>query len=140
MTDVEARARTIGAVPLFAGLPHETMMRVAAVAAVFDAPSGHVLIEANTAGSGMFVIENGVVEVHTRSRTLQLGAGEAVGELALLTARGLRSARVQAKTRVRCLAIARDDFQTILADDHPLALWLLETVATRLADVSSGVV
>ena len=135
--DAADRRRTISVVPLFAGLPEETISRIAACATAFDVPAGHVLIETEMAGSGMFVIADGVVEVHTRTRTVELGAGQAVGELALLTERGVRSARVQAKTPVRCLAIARDDFQSILADDHGLALWLLETVATRLAEADA---
>jgi CRP-like cAMP-binding protein len=135
---IAARTRTISGVPLFQGLPHATMRRIAWVAADFEVPAGHILIEASTAGSGMFVIEEGVVVVQTRSRrALELGPGEAVGELALLTAAGLRTARVQAKTPVRCFAIARDDFRTLLTQEPKLTLWLLETVATRLADASA---
>ena len=133
-----ARTRTLSDVPLFQGLPQATMRRIARVAADFEVPAGHVLIEANTAGSGMFVLEEGVVLVQMRGRkALELGPGQAVGELALLTAAGLRTARVQAKTPVRCLAIARDDFRTLLAEEPKLTLWLLETVATRLARASA---
>jgi CRP-like cAMP-binding protein len=133
-SSLDARTQTISSIRLFAGLPHETMQRIAELAGPFEVPAGHVLIEANQAGSGMFVIEEGVVEVQTRGRRIELGAGEEIGELALLTAQGLRSARVQAKTPVRCLALARDDFQALLAEDHALALWLLQTVARRLSD------
>jgi CRP-like cAMP-binding protein len=138
VTDLDARMRTLSTVSLFAGLPPETVVRIARCAAPYDVPAGQILIESNTPGAGMFVIEDGVVEVHTHSRTLELGSGECIGELALLTAEGLRSARVQAKTPVRCLAIRRDDFQSILRDDHALALWLLEVVATRLAEASAA--
>jgi CRP-like cAMP-binding protein len=132
---VEARTRTLASVPLFSGVPAETMRRIAEAACDFDCPAGQLLIEANAPGSGMFVIEEGSVEVQTHTGTFQLGPGEAIGEIALLTAEGLRTARVRAATPVRALALARDDFRTILADDHGLALWLLETVATRLAHV-----
>src|SRR4051812_33182101 len=130
--------RTLSAVPLFAGLADETMRRIAEVACDFDVPAGHVLIEANTPGSGMFVIEEGTVLVHAHSGDLELGAGQAVGELALLTASGVRTARVQATTAVRALALARDDFRRLLEGDAKLAIWLLETVATRLSDVARG--
>jgi CRP-like cAMP-binding protein len=138
VTDVDARTRTLVSVPLFAGLPEATMRRIAEAACDFDVPAGQLLIEANAPGSGMFVIEEGSVEVHTHTGTFRLGPGECIGELALLTAEGVRSARAQATTPVRALALARDDFRAILDDDHGLALWLLETVATRLAQVSSG--
>ena len=138
MSDVDSRTRTLIAVPLFSGLPDDTMRRIAEVACDFDAPAGQLLIEANAPGSGMFVIEEGTVEVHTHTGTFKLGPGECIGELALLTAEGVRSARAQAVTPVRALALARDDFREILDDDHGLALWLLEIVARRLVQVSAG--
>jgi CRP-like cAMP-binding protein len=138
VSDVDSRTRTLIAVPLFSGLPDDTMRRIAEVACDFDVPAGQLLIEANAPGSGMFVIEEGTVEVHTHTGTFRLGPGECIGELALLTAEGVRSARAQATTPVRALAIARDDFRAILDDDHGLALWLLEIVARRLVQVSAG--
>jgi trk/ktr system potassium uptake protein len=82
----------------------------------------------------MFVIEEGTVVVQARGRRRrELGAGEAVGELALLTSAGVRTARVQATTPVRCLAVARDDFRRLLLAEPALAVALLEIVATRLA-------
>jgi CRP-like cAMP-binding protein len=138
-SSVAARVRTLHGVPLFQGLPQATMRRIAQAASHFEAPAGHVLIEANTAGSGMFVLESGRVVVQTRGRRpLELGPGQALGELALLTAKGVRSARVQAITPVRCLAIGRDDFRTLLDEEPKLVLWLLETVATRLADSAAA--
>jgi CRP-like cAMP-binding protein len=138
VSDVESRTRTLVAVPLFSGLPHETMLRIAEAACDFEVPAGQLLIEANTPGSGMFVIEEGSVEIHSHTGTFHAGPGEAIGELALLTAEGVRSARAQAVTPVRALALARDDFRELLDDDHGLALWLLEMVARRLAQVSAG--
>jgi CRP-like cAMP-binding protein len=134
---IAARTRTLSDVPLFQGLPQATMRRIAEVASHFDVPAGHVLIEANTAGSGMFVLEEGTVAVQVRGRRpLELGPGESLGELALLTAKGVRSARVQAKTPVRCLAIGREDFRRLLEQEPKLVLWLLETVATRLSETA----
>ena len=51
----------------------------------------------------------------------------------LLTPDALRTARVRAKTPVRCLAISRGDFRKILTDEPKVAIQVLETVATRLA-------
>jgi CRP-like cAMP-binding protein len=136
---IAARTRTLSDVPLFQGLPQTTMRRIAQVASHFEAPAGQVLIEANTAGSGMFVLEEGRVGVQVRGRRpIELGPGEAFGELALLAAKGVRSARVQATTPVRCLAIARDDFRRLLEQEPKLVLWLLETVATRLSETAGA--
>jgi CRP/FNR family transcriptional regulator, cyclic AMP receptor protein len=66
-------------------------------------------------------------------RLRELGPGEVVGELALLRRDGARSARVQAKTPVRCLAIDRESFRRLLAEEPGLALAILEVVVDRLA-------
>ena len=82
----------------------------------------------------MFVVLDGAVTVGARgNRARELGPGDIVGELALLTPDALRTARVRAKTPVRCLAISRGDFRRILADEPNVAIQVLETVATRLA-------
>ena len=82
----------------------------------------------------MFVVLDGTVTASTRGRrSRELGAGDIVGELALLTADAQRTARVRATTPVRCLAIARDDFRKILTGEPKVAIQVLETVAARLA-------
>ena len=133
-TRIGARAKTLASLPVFTRLSASVMERIAALATDFEVPAGQLLIEANAAGSGMFVIEEGVVVVHTRSAgRVELGPGEVIGELALFTSRGVRTARVQAKTPVRCLALGREDFCKLVADEPSLALGLLEVLAERLA-------
>jgi CRP-like cAMP-binding protein len=93
-----------------------------------------VLIEPRMKGAGMFMLLDGVATVEGRGRrTIELAAGECFGELALLTPDGVRTARVRAKTAVRCLAIGRNDFQEMLLAHPKVALALLEVVATRAA-------
>lgn len=114
------------------------MERIAGLATDFEAPAGLLLIEANEPGAGMFVIEEGVAAVQTRTGRYELGPGEVVGELALFTAEGVRTARVQAKTDVRCLAVRRDDFCKLLLDEPTVAVALLEVLAERLAAAMTG--
>jgi CRP/FNR family cyclic AMP-dependent transcriptional regulator len=130
---IDARARTLASVPLFTRLSPSVIAQLASLATEFEVPAGQLLIEANAKGSGMFVIEQGVVVVQTRAGRLELGPGEVIGELALLTAKGVRTARVQAKTLVRCLAVGRDDFCNLLLDEPRVAVALLEVLAERLA-------
>jgi CRP-like cAMP-binding protein len=61
-----------------------------------------------------------------------------VGELALFTAEGIRTARVQTQTPVRCLALGRDDFCQLLLDEPRVAVALLEVLAERLAAEVTG--
>lgn len=98
----------------------------------FDAPAGQVLVQAGREGAGLFVIEEGSVVVALRNRELTLGAGEFFGELALLNPDHLRTARVQAKTDVRGIAIARDDFVSLIHEEPAIAVAMLETLARRL--------
>jgi len=120
-------------IPIFAELEDSALEGIATAANEFECAPGHVLIQPNTAGSGLFVIEDGTVTIETGHRVLERGAGEFVGELSLLSDRA-RSARVKAKTAVKGLAISRFDFSRILESEPSVALKILEVVATRLAD------
>ena len=126
------RAERLRSVPLFSTLDDDALQQLARALSDVEIPAGQVFIEANTKGSGMFVIEAGTVAVETRGRQLELGPGEFVGELALLNSHGKRIARVRAKTDVRCLALSRADFVAALEANPKLALALLEVLAQRL--------
>jgi CRP/FNR family transcriptional regulator, cyclic AMP receptor protein len=125
--------------PLFAGLGDDALRRIHALAAEIDVPAGQTLVQAGDAASGMFVIEEGSVVVEARgSIEIELGPGEFVGELALLVPDSVRSARVRARTDVRCLAIGADDFRRLLDDEPRIALAMLPVVAERLWRVRQG--
>ncbi len=120
-------------VPLFEGLDTSVLERIAAAATEIEIPQGTVLVEESQKGSGCFLIEEGRVAVDARAGRFELGPGEVVGELALLTDAGTRTARVRAETPLKCLAISRTDFADLLETEPRLALSLLEVVAARLA-------
>ena len=120
------------AVPILAGLPDESLERIAAIASEVEFPQGQVVIEARTPGSGMFVILAGRVSVHARGLDTELGPGEVIGEVALLRSDSTRIARVQALTGVRCLAVDRAGFRELVMGDGRLALALLENIAGRI--------
>ena len=132
---IEARVAELEKVPLFSGLSLWSLERIARVASDVEIPAGQLLIEPRAKGSGMFLIQEGNVAVHVIGKRQRiLGPGEVVGELALLRRDGARSARVQAKTAVRCLAIDRESFRRLLAEEPKLALAILEVVVERLSD------
>jgi CRP-like cAMP-binding protein len=79
----------------------------------------------------LFVLEDGSVEVEADEGSVELGPGDAFGELALLSAEGKRTARVRAKTDVRCLAIRREDFLAAVRSDPELAIEVVQAVASR---------
>jgi len=119
-------------VPLFADLHDHTLQRIAELSTEFDEPAGWVLVEVGQPGSGMFVLEEGTVEVQTPDgRMWELGPGEFFGELALLTDQP-RQARIRAKTPVRCLAISRTDFSKLLKEEPEIAVAMLPKLAQRV--------
>ena len=63
----------------------------------------------------------------------QLAPGQFFGEMSLLTD-DPHSARVRAKTSVRCLALSRRDFTALLDDEPKVAVAMLPVLARRLRD------
>ena len=120
-------------IPLLAELSDEGLARVAEIATEIERPAGTVLALADDAGSGMYVVEEGTVVVELRGgTTIELGPGEFVGELTLLVPEAHRLGRIRAATDVRCLAIGREDFTTLLHGEPRLAVGMLPVLARRL--------
>lgn len=126
------RIERLRSVPLFAGLSEAGLDRVMAIASEHDVPEGHVLIQPDQAGSGLFVIEAGTVVVERPGDPIELGEGEFLGELALLFDGAVHSLRVRAATPVRVLALARADFAQLIEVEPSVALSMLSTLARRL--------
>ena len=123
---------TLRSIPLFSELSDHALARVAELSNEFEAPAGWVLVEVGQPGSGMFVLEEGTVEVQAPDgRSWEYGPGEFFGELALLTDHP-RNARVRAKTPVKCLAISRSDFQKLLEEEPEIAVAMLPKLAQRI--------
>ena len=121
-------------IPLFAELDDHALARIAELATEFEEPAGWVLVEVGQPGTGMFVLEEGIVVVETPdSQTKELGPGEFFGELALLTDQP-RNARVRAKTPVRCLAISRMDLSKLIQEEPSIAVAMLPKLAARVPE------
>ena len=119
-------------IPVFAELSDRTLVRIAELSSEFECPAGWVLVEVGQPGSGMFVLEEGTVQVHTPDgREWELGPGDFFGELALLTDHP-RIARIRAKTPVRCLAISRVDFSKLLKEEPEIAVAMLPKLAQKI--------
>jgi CRP-like cAMP-binding protein len=132
--DLESRRiQNLKAIPLFEGCSEATLARILAIATEFEAGSGHVLVQPNEVGSGLFILEEGTVTVDHHGKRIELGPGEFFGELALLDERATHVARVSAASPVRCLAIRREDFDALLASEPSMATVMLRALAHRLA-------
>lgn len=128
----DTRMKRLRSIPMFAGLGDDALASILDKMGEIEAPAGQVLVQPAREGSGMFVIEEGTVEVTNKDQTIELGPGEFFGELALLNPDAMRVARVRAKTDVRCIAIGRAEFVQILEAQPRIAISMLEVLARRL--------
>ncbi|HJR45344.1 MAG TPA: Crp/Fnr family transcriptional regulator [Actinomycetota bacterium] len=130
----EQRLDRLRQIPLFAELTDGALKRILDHATEFEARHGHVLVQPDQPGAGLFVIEDGTATVELRDRKIELGPGEFFGELALLDERAVHTGRVCATSpQLRCLAIARDDFDDLLQNEPKMAVAMLKALAHRLA-------
>lgn len=101
-------------------------------------PAGSLLFCAGDSANECYVIEAGEVEIlgtgPEGAMTLAvLGAGEIVGEMALLDGKP-RSATATAKTDVRALVLDRAGLEDLAAREPRVAVRLARALATRIAD------
>jgi CRP-like cAMP-binding protein len=133
MTDVLAR------VPLFAGMDARAVEAIAGFAFRKTFQEGELIVEEGRTGNGMFIILSGRAEVikglnTARPRSVAtLGAGEPIGEMALL-GEWPRTASVRAVETTECMGIDRWIFLDHLNREPKLALRLLQILALRLAN------
>ena len=131
---MDARIEALRRVPLFAELGDDELTHVAEAVSEVEVPAGQLLVQPGTAGSGMFFIAEGTAVVETKRDEIELGPGQFFGELALMSEDATRTARVQAKTELRCLALDRASFRTLVAEHPEVAATRLEVALGRLAE------
>jgi len=130
----DERVEALRRISLFANLEAEELDQVAEVAKEVDVPAGQLLVQPGTKGTGMFFIADGTVVVETKREHVELGPGEFFGELALMSADATRTARVRAKTPLRCFALDREGFRELVTAHPEVAASLLEAALNRLAE------
>ncbi len=82
---------------------------------------GQVLIESGKPGTGLYVVVDGRLVVEAPEGTRELGPGAVVGERALLSGDGVRSARVRALTAGVVVAVERAEVDRLCAEDPAFA-------------------
>jgi len=68
-----ARVEDLQSIPLFAHLEPAALEQLAGAASEVDAPAGQPLTQPGAAGSGMFFVVEGTVEVEAQSRGVSSG-------------------------------------------------------------------
>ncbi len=131
---MDTRIEALRRVPIFAELGDDDLQCVADAVNEVEVPAGQLLVQPGAPGSGMFFIADGTAVVETKRDEVELGPGQFFGELALMSDDATRTARVQAKTDLRCLALDRASFRTLVAEHPEVAASLLEVALGRLAE------
>lgn len=102
--------------PLFGDLDAYDLAQVARWVEEVRAGPGELLIEQGSMPYELFVIEDGAVDVVRDGKSIAtLGAGDVVGEIALLE-QHRRMASVVAKTPVRALVLQVEALQSLTAE------------------------
>jgi CRP-like cAMP-binding protein len=109
----------------------------AAIASEKSVPAGAPLFAENMVGESMFIVKSGTVRITSRDagndRALAiLGAGEHLGELALL-ARSVRLVSAVAETPCELVEIAQRDFYRLQPQKPQACLKLALAIAADLA-------
>jgi CRP-like cAMP-binding protein len=131
---VPAPVDALRRVSLFVGLDDDALSAIAAAANDVEVPAGQLLVQPGQAGTGMFFVVDGTAVVETKRGEVELGPGQFFGELALMRPDAIRTARVRAETPLRCLALDRASFRTLVATNPDVAAAMLEVALGRLAE------
>ena len=125
-------------VPLFSNLSDKQLRSIAAQSREVSFPAGKEICKQGDTGVGMHVVLEGQTKVQINGRTRRkLGPGAFFGEIALLDG-GPRTASVIAETDVHTISIPHWNFRTLLKEQPPLALKMLEETSKRLREVNAS--
>jgi CRP-like cAMP-binding protein len=123
-------------VPIFARCTKKQLDHVASIVTELRLPKGTEVMAEGSMAHEFIVIQTGTATVKRGGRKIaSLGAGDVVGELALILHRP-RNATVMAETDLSVLVVDARSFERLLNEVPGLARQLLTTVAERLADTS----
>lgn len=122
--------------PLFREVGREALERLASDARAVTVRGGKYLFRSGDAADRLFVVQAGrlrvlVEDIHGPRIVRELGPGDVLGELALLTG-SARSASVQAVRDSALLSLEAGRFDALLADDPAFSRALVRELARQL--------
>jgi CRP-like cAMP-binding protein len=127
-----AKADLIARVPLFEKCSKRELGEVAALADELTLPAGRKLAAEGAQGYEFVVIVEGAANVTRGGKTInRLGAGDFLGEIALVTGRP-RSATVTTSEPSRLLVMHAQAFRSLLRNLPGLQAKVLDAIAERL--------
>lgn len=140
--EAQSRERLLRAVPLFAGLPLESMVQLALASRLAPFMANETIIRQGDEGSELFIVQRGEVAVSVRGSSGQdaelqkLGPGAFFGEMSLL-AGDRRAATVRATTDCELLVIDKPALAAVFESAPELVEVVSNIVASRIAETSA---
>lgn len=129
----------LAALPLFSGCSKRDLRHLAGLTQQQQIDVGQHVVEQGQSAIAAYLIVAGRVEVRRDRHVIaEIGPGQVVGELGLLSGRE-HSATVTALTPVEIVALPRAALKTAVDDVPGLGWNLLQAVAERLTADSDGV-
>jgi CRP-like cAMP-binding protein len=134
MTELDRLRR----IPLFAGLPQETLSRVASLLVQRTyAPDETIILEGAPCQAAYFLAQGHVRVIRTspdgREQVLvRLGPGQSFNTVPPFQSQGANHATVRAADQVTVYAISNDDLHRLVTEHPAFALGLLRDFANRL--------
>lgn len=126
------KSATLKAVPLFSSCTPEELARLVSLTTEVTVHDGEVLCEIGKPGSEFYVLLDGSGTLTLQTgETVEIGPGEAFGELALLDG-GPRTATVRMSSDGRVLVLTGPEFRELLRSVPEIAVRMLQVVGARL--------
>jgi CRP-like cAMP-binding protein len=133
----DAKVSLLARVPLFERCSKRDLAKIGSIAQEVEYPPGTLVVREGDAGSELFVVVEGEVDVRSGPRKLAtLRPGNYFGEIALITG-SPRTATVTTGTHVRALVIKGRDFHKLLQDSPEIQFKVLQEIGERLEERSS---
>lgn len=131
----------LASIPLFAALDAEEKSDLLRATKPFSFPRGHVIFEQGASPDGMYVLEEGRVQLWTRLlgeeqlALSEVGSGGLLGEFALID-RGVRSASAEVIEPAQGFFLNRRLFDLLRADRRPVARKMMHELRMSLCERS----
>jgi CRP/FNR family cyclic AMP-dependent transcriptional regulator len=128
----DGKVELLRRVPLFEGCSKRELSEIAAIADEFQLQAGDDVLVEGTVGREFMIVVSGAVSVRRTGRELAtLGAGDFLGEIALINGKP-RTATVTTTETTRLLIITKRDFERLARDVPSIQSKLLQALAARI--------
>jgi CRP/FNR family transcriptional regulator, cyclic AMP receptor protein len=129
----------LASVPLFRGMSNKELRDIARATVELKVEQGREFVTQGDVGREAFIIVDGTADVVRNGKSIaKLGAGDCVGELALLD-HGPRTTSVVAETPLTVLVLGPREFSGLLEEVPTLSRKIMEALASRVRELDSQV-